>query len=117
MRPGAHEEGLSELKSSLAFASIPAWHNGADSAWRQQVAPALNLLTNFRIEGRAQRRPRSFRGAAPSALEFAQTLRFGICDRAGSLLHPNASTILRLAAKPQPERAFMRVAQRLPKAA
>ena len=111
---GAHEKAIGELKSSLAFATIPTNHYGANSAWQQLVALAHNLLTNFQIESGAAQRPRGFRATALFVLKSAQTLRFEIFHRAGLLLRPNGATILRLAANPQVQRAFTRIAQRLP---
>ncbi|MDI6773680.1 MAG: IS1380 family transposase [bacterium] len=114
---GAHEKAIGELKSSLAFASIPTQHYGANSAWQQLVALAHNLLVNFQIEGGAARRPRGFRATALFVLKSAQTLRFELFHRAGLLLRPNGSTLLRLAANPQVERAFTRLARNLPRVA
>jgi hypothetical protein len=114
---GAHEKAIGELKSSLAFATIPTQHYGANSAWQQLVALAHNLLTNFQIDSGAARRARGFRATALFVLKSAQTLRFEIFHRAGLLLRPNGSTILRLAANPHVEQAFTRIAQHLPEVA
>jgi len=54
-----HEKAIGELKSSLAFATIPTNQYGANSAWQQLVALAHNLLPTSR--SRAGRR--SARGA------------------------------------------------------
>jgi hypothetical protein len=114
---GAHEKVIGELKSGLAFASIPTNHYGANSAWQQLVALAHNLLTNFQIESGAARRPRGFRATALFVLKSVQTLRFEIFHRAGLLLRPTGATVLRLAANPHVERTFTRIAQRLPEVA
>jgi len=114
---GAHEKAIGELKTGLAFASIPTQHYGANSAWQQLVALAHNLLTNFQIEAGAARRPRGARATALFVLKSVQTLRFEIFHRAGLLLRPNGSTILRLAANPQVRQAFTRTASRLPEVA
>lgn len=114
---GAHEKALGELKTGLAFATIPTQHYGANSAWQQLVVLAHNLLTNFQIDSGAARRPRGARATALFLLRSVQTLRFELFHRAGLLLRPNGATILRLAANPQVERAFTRIAQHLPKVA
>jgi len=114
---GAHEKALGQLKSGLAFATIPTNHYGANSAWQQLVALAHNLLTNFQIESGAAKRPRGYRATALFVVKSVQTLRFEIFHRAGLLLRPNGATILRLAANPQVERAFTRIAQHLPEVA
>lgn len=114
---GAHEKAIGELKSSLAFATIPTNHYGANSAWQQLVALAHNLLTNFQIESGAAKRPRGYRATALFVVKSVQTLRFEIFHRAGLLLRPNGATILRLAANPQVRETFKTFARRLPKAA
>ena len=114
---GAHEKVIGELKSGLAFATIPTNHYGANSAWQQLVALAHNLLTNFQIESGAAKRPRGFRATTLFVLKSVQTLRFEIFNRAGLLLRPNGATILRLAANPQVRDEFTRIARRLPRVA
>ena len=41
---------IGQLKTGLAFDTVPTNHYGANSAWQQIVALAHNLLVNFQIE-------------------------------------------------------------------
>ena len=56
---GNHEKTIAQLKSGLAFHSVPTQAYAANSAWQQLVALAHNLLTNFQIETGADQRRRS----------------------------------------------------------
>ena len=56
---GAHEKTLAQLKRGLAFHSVPTLAYAANSAGQPLVALTHNLLTNFQIDTRAERRRRS----------------------------------------------------------
>ena len=114
---GAHEKLIGELKSGLAFDTIPTHHYGANSAWQQLVVLAHNLLANFQIETGAARCGRSRTYAALHVLQSAQTLRFELFHRAGELVRPNGGAVLRLAANDQVRRRFESIAAQLPRAA
>ena len=47
---GMHEKAIGELKTGLAFDTIPTDDYQANSVWQQIVLLAHNLLTNFQIE-------------------------------------------------------------------
>ena len=74
---GNHEKTIAQLKTGLAFHSVPTQTYAANSAWQQLVVLAHNLLTNFRT-----RDGRPAAGAAPGSgtvvplLQSVQTLRF-----------------------------------------
>ena len=104
---------IGELKSGLAFGTIPTRHYGANSAWQQLVALAHNLITNFQIETGAPPRPRSAKRTALHVLKSIQTLRFELFHRAGRLVHPNGVTILRMARNEPTQRLFLRIADHL----
>ena len=110
---GAHEKVIGELKSGLAFNTIPTRHYGANSAWQQLVALAHNLITNFQIETGAPARRRSAKRTALHVLKSIQTLRFELFHRAGRLVHPDGVTILRLARNEPTRRLFLRIAEHL----
>ena len=114
---GAHEKVIGELKSGLAFATIPTRHYGANSAWQQLVALAHNLITNFQIETGAPSRPRSAKRTSVHVLKSIQTLRFELFHRAGEIVHPNGATILRLPNNDHIKRRFETIAARLARAA
>jgi hypothetical protein len=114
---GAHEKAIGELKSGLAFATIPTHHYGANSAWQQLVVLAHNLLTNFQIETGAETRPRSQKRTALRVLRRIKTLRFEIINRAGQISRPGGTTVLRLQRNERARDLFIRTAQALARAA
>ena len=114
---GMHEKVIGDLKSCLAFGTIPTHHYGANSAWQQIVVLAHNLLANFQIETGVCRRGRSRKYTALHPLQSAQTLRFELFHRAGEIVHPNGATILRLPDNDHIRRRFEGIAARLLRAA
>jgi len=114
---GAHEKVIGELKSGMAFDTIPTRHYGANSAWQQLVALAHNLITNFQIETGAPARRRSAKCTALHVLKSIHTLRFELFHRAGRLVRPDGLTVLRLAPNEPTKRLFLRIADHLGRAA
>ena len=114
---GAHEKTIAQLKSGLAFQTVPTLAYAANSAWQQIVALTHNLLTNFQIDTGAERRRRTRKHTAMPRLSTVQTLRFTIFTRAGALLRPGGRTVLRLSSNAATERLFNRIEQALPHAA
>ena len=110
---GAHEKAIGELKSGLAFATIPTRHYGANSAWQQLVALAHNLITNFQIEAGAPRRAPSAKRTALHVLKSIHTLRFELFHRAGRLVRPDGATVLRMARNEPTKQLFLRMAEAL----
>lgn len=114
---GAHEKTIAQLKSGLAFHTVPTLAYAANSAWQQLVALTHNLLTNFQIDTGAERRHRSRKHTALPRLSTVQTLRFTTFNRAAALIRPGGRTVLRLSSNPATKRLFTRIAQALPRAA
>ena len=114
---GAHEKVIGQLKSGLAFDTVPTNHYGANSAWQQIVTLAHNLLTNFQIETGAARRTRSRKRTALYVLKSPQTLRFELFNRAGEVVRPNGRTVLRLSDNAKVRHVFERIAGQLAQAA
>lgn len=114
---GAHEKTIAQLKSGLAFHTVPTLAYAANSAWQQLVALTHNLLTNFQIDTGAERRRRSRKHTALPRLSTIQTLRFTLFHRAAALVCPGGRTVLRLTTNPATERLFTRIEQALPCAA
>ena len=114
---GTHEKTIGELESGLAFDSIPSRHYGANSAWQQLVVLAHNLLTNFQIETGARLRSRSRKHTAMYLLRTVQTLRFKLFCRAGEVVRPNGTTVLRLQKNSEAQNLFLQVTHALRKAA
>ena len=56
---GNHEKTIAQLKTGLAFHSVPTQTYAANSAWQQLVVLAHNLLTNFQLETGAPPRRRT----------------------------------------------------------
>jgi hypothetical protein len=110
---GAHERIIGELKSHLAFETVPTNRYGANSVWQQLVAIAHNLLTNFQIDADARRRPRTEKRTNLFFLKSAQTLRFEVFNHAGRIVRPNGATILRLSKNILHKGMFMRIAEGL----
>ena len=114
---GAHEKTIAQLKSGLAFHTVPTLAYAANSAWQQLVALTHNLLTNFQIDTGAEQRRRSRKHTALPRLSTVQTLRFTLFHRAALLLRPAGKSILRLAKNPATENLFRRIERELPCAA
>jgi hypothetical protein len=108
---GAHEKTIGQLKSALAFGTIPTNHYGANSAWQQLVAIAHNLLTNFQLHAGVRRKPRTQKRTSLYELKSVQTLRFEILNRAGRIVRPQGRTILRLARNAVATAAFLKYAK------
>ena len=114
---GNHEKTIAQLKSGLAFHTVPTMAYAANSAWQQLVVLTHNLLTNFQIETGALRRHRSRKHTALPLLQTIQTLRFTLFHRAAVLVRPGGRSLLRLASNPATERLFTRIDHALPCAA
>jgi hypothetical protein len=114
---GNHERTIAQLKSGLAFHSVPTMAYAANSAWQQLVILTHNLLTNFQIETGVERRRRTRKHTALPVLQTVRTLRFTLFHRAAELVRPAGRSILRLTKNPATERLFMRIERELPCAA
>ena len=114
---GAHEKVIGELKSGLAFDTIPTNSYGANSAWQQIVALTHKILINFQIETGVQAKPRTQKRTALFLLKRVRILRFELFNRAGNLVRPHGRTILRLSRNKMAKEVFTRIASTLEKAA
>jgi hypothetical protein len=92
---GNHEKTIGQLKSGLAFHTVPTNAYAANSAWQQLVALAHNLLTNFQLDTRACERTRTRKHTVLHLLQTVQTLRFEVFHRAAILVRPNGMIRLR----------------------
>jgi hypothetical protein len=114
---GNHEKTIGQLKSGLAFHTVPTMAYAANSAWQQLVILTHNLLTNFQIETGAQRRRRSRKHTTLPVLKTVQTLRFVLFHRAAALVHPGGKPTLRLANNAATRHLYTRIENALPRAA
>jgi hypothetical protein len=110
---GEHEKVIGQLKGQLALDTIPTNRYGANSAWQQLVAIAHNLLVSFQIDTGARRRNRTEKRTCLYQLKTAQTLRFELLNRAGRVVRPNGTTVLRLSRNSRYRDLFTRTAQAL----
>jgi len=114
---GRHEKAIGELKTGLAFDSIPTDDYQANSVWQQFVILAHNLLANFQIETGLTPRNRTLKNTTRWALKSVRTLRFELFNRAGHLVHPQGRARLRLQRNKHAEKQFQKISEALRKAA
>ena len=114
---GAHEKALAELKTGLAFDSIPSMNYAANSAWQILVVLAHNLMTNFQIATRARRRRRTAKSTAIFDLKSVRTLRYELFNRAGILQRPNGRATLTLSKNLPTRKLFEAIVDKLAAAA
>jgi hypothetical protein len=110
---GEHEKVIGQLRGQLAFATVPTHRYGANSAWQQITAIAHNLLVSFQIDTGARRRNRTEKRTCLYKLKTAQTLRFELLNRAGRVVRPNGTSILRLSRNSRYRDLFTWTAQAL----
>lgn len=110
---GNHEKTIAQLKSGLAFHSVPTMAYGTNSAWQQLVALTHNLLTNFQIQTGAQHRCRSRKQTVLPVLQTIQTLRFTLFHRAAALVRPGGKALLRMASNLATQRLCTRIEEAL----
>lgn len=114
---GNHEKTIGQLKTSLAFHTVPTMAYAANSAWQQFVALAHNLLTNFQIATGAARRKPSRKRTVLHVLQSVQTLRFVLLNRAAVLVRPNGAMRLRMMNNAETQGTYQRIATALARAA
>lgn len=110
---GRHEKTIGELKTGLAFGTIPTRRSGANGAWQQLVVLARNLLINFQVEAGAKKRHRTRKRTAVFVLRREATLRFELFNRAGIPIRPGGVNRLRLLASERVQRPFSTMLQAL----
>lgn len=113
---GAQEKTLAELKTGLAFDSIPSRHYAANSAWQQIVVLAHNILRAFQVETGAVRRvnPKS---TTDYLFPSIQTWRFLLLNVAGRIVRTGRGPVLRISRNSDREDLYRQVARHLPRAA
>lgn len=114
---GLQEKTLGQLKSGLAFATVPTQAYAANSAWQQLVALTHNLLVNFQIETGAPCRTLTPKRTVLPRLQSVQTLRFTLFHRAAQLLRSQGTAVLRLTDNTATRHVFTRLTQALARAA
>ena len=110
---GNHEKTSAQLKTGLAFHSVPTQTYAANSTWQQLVVLAHNLLTNFQLETGAPPRRRTRKHTVVPLLQSVQTLRFELFHRAALLVRPGGKTRLRMTDNLPTRQTFTRIANAL----
>ncbi|MGH9256424.1 MAG: IS1380 family transposase [Vicinamibacterales bacterium] len=110
---GNHEKTIAQLKSGLAFHTVPTMAYAANSAWQHVVVLTHNLLTNFQIETGAGHRWATRKRTSLVHLQTIQSLRFTFFSRAAMLVRPQGAWRLRLTDNPATRRIYDRVAAAL----
>ena len=114
---GNHEKTIAQLKSGLAFHTVPTMAYAANSAWQHLVVLTHNLLTNFQIETGAVRRTPSRKRTVLPVLQTIQSLRFAFFNRAAQIMRPHGALRLRLMDNLSTRRSYQRVARALARVA
>ncbi len=114
---GNHEKTIAQLKSGLAFHTVPTMSYAANSAWQHLVVLTHNLLTNFQIETGAVCRPPSRKRTVLPVLQTIQSLRFAFFNRAAQIVRPHGALRLRLMDNLETRRSYERVARELARSA
>lgn len=94
---GVQEKVIGELKSGLAFASIPSKTYSANTAWQKLNVLTHNIATTFQLQTIAPAKPRSLKRTTLYLLRSIATLRFEWLNRAARLVRPRGAATLRLA--------------------
>lgn len=114
---GNHEKTIAQLKTGLAFHTVPTMAYAANSAWQHLVVLVHNLLTNFQIETGAVRRAPTRKRTVLPVLQTIQTLRFVLFNRAAQIVRPGGALRLRLTDNEATRQTFNRIRDALPKVA
>ena len=114
---GNHEKTIAQLKTGLAFHTVPTMAYAANSAWQQLVVLVHNLLTNFQIETGAVRRSPTRKRTTLPVLQSVQTLRFVLFHRAAQFVRPGGVMRLRLTDNAATRQTFTRIRDALAKVA
>jgi Transposase DDE domain group 1 len=114
---GNHEKTIAQLKTGLAFHTVPTMAYAANSAWQHLVVLTHNLLTNFQIDTGAAQRTATRKRTSLVELQTIQSLRFTFFSRAALLVRPHGALRLRLMNNPATRTLYERVATALARAA
>jgi hypothetical protein len=97
---GAHEKTLAELKSQVAFATIPTNGRYANAAWQLLSVLTLNLIRSFQITTGAARRPRTRKRTFAYVFQSLATMRFELIHQPVRIARPSGRPQLRFAVSP-----------------
>lgn len=97
---GGHEKTLGELKTHLAFDTIPCQDWDAHCMGQLMVGLTHNLIRHFQLRTIATRRPRGRKRTTLFVMETLRTLRFEWIHVPARLARPQGRDELRIAASP-----------------
>ena len=97
---GGHEKTLGELKTHLAFDTIPAQDWDANCAWQLLVGLTHNLIRHFQLNTTAVKRPKGRKRTTLFVMQTLRTLRFELINVPARLTRPQGREQLRIAAAP-----------------
>jgi hypothetical protein len=103
---GAQEKTIAELKTGLAFDSIPSKRYSANSAWQWLSVLAHNLHRDLQVSVRSDGARRTRKATYAYAFASIQTSRFEWLNVAGRLLSLSQGLTLRLPSSPDIESCF-----------
>ncbi len=103
---GAQEKTIAELRTGLAFDSVPSKRYAANSAWQWLSVLAHNLHRDLQISLRSDERRRTRKSTYVYALPSIQTSRFEWLKVAGRLLSLAQGATLRLPGSPEIKSCF-----------
>lgn len=103
---GGHEKTLGELKTHLAFDTVPCEDWDANCGWQLLVGLTHNLIRHFQLCTTAVRRPRGRKRTTLFVMETLRTLRFELINVPARLVRPQGREVLRVAASPDARRRY-----------
>jgi hypothetical protein len=103
---GAQEKTIAELKTGLAFDSVPSKRYAANSAWQWLSVLAHNLHRDLQLSLRSEDRRRTRKSTYAYAFATIQTSRFEWLNVAGRLLSLAQGATLRLPSSPEIKSCF-----------
>jgi len=114
---GGHEKTLGELKTHLAFDTVPAQDWDANCAWQLLVGLTHNLVRHFQLSTTAVKRPNGRKRTTLFVMETLRTLRFELINVPARLARPQGRQELRVAAAPATRRRYEATLESLDQAA
>ncbi len=97
---GGHEKTLGELKTHLAFDTVPCQDWDANCVWQLLVGLTHNLIRHFQLSTTATARPKGRKRTTLFVMETLRTLRFELINIPAKLARPQGHGELRIAASP-----------------
>jgi len=114
---GGHEKTLGELKTHLAFDTVPTQDWDANCAWQLLVGLTHNLIRHFQLRTTAVRRPKGRKRTTLFVMETLRTLRFELINVPARLARPQGRQELRVAAAPATRHRYEATRESLDRAA